>query len=168
MYIPVGCSSSPSLLGLGAPAAAAAAPPTGQTWRSYYYAGSQRVALRVEGDPDPAKNGVYSLHADHLGSASLATTSGGAVHSQQRYSPYGAPRWSSGALPTDYRFTGQRSDEATLGSLYDYGARRYSPVLGRFLSADTLVPSPGNPQSLNRYAYALNNPSCVTRCTSLG
>jgi len=31
-------------------------------------------------------------------------------------------------------------------------------VLGRFLSADTIVPSPGNPQSLNRYAYVNNNP----------
>jgi RHS repeat-associated protein len=100
------------------------------------------------------QGGVVSyLHADHLGSASLATTSGGAVHSQQRYLPYGAERWHTGTLPTDYRFTGQRSEEATLGSLYDYGARFYSPVLGRFLSADTIVPSPGNPQSLNRYSY---------------
>ncbi|HOV48078.1 MAG TPA: RHS repeat-associated core domain-containing protein [Anaerolineae bacterium] len=32
------------------------------------------------------------------------------------------------------------------------------PALGRFLQADTLVPNPGNPQSLNRYAYTLNNP----------
>jgi hypothetical protein len=31
-------------------------------------------------------------------------------------------------------------------------------VLGRFISADTIVPSPGNPQSLNRYAYTQNNP----------
>jgi hypothetical protein len=30
--------------------------------------------------------------------------------------------------------------------------------LGRFLSADTIVPSPGNPQSLNRYSYVLNAP----------
>ena len=71
--------------------------------------------------------GIYYLHADHLGSASLATTSGGAVHSQQRYYPYGAERWRSGTLPTDRRFTGQRSEEAMLGSLYDYGARFYSP-----------------------------------------
>ena len=34
----------------------------------------------------------------------------------------------------------------------------YSPVLGRFLSADTIVPSPGNPQDLNRYSYSRNNP----------
>ncbi len=61
-------------------------------------------------------------------------------------------------LPTDRKFIGQRSEEAGLGSLYGYGARFYSPALGRFLSADTIVPQPGNPQSLNRYPYVRNNP----------
>jgi len=42
--------------------------------------------------------------------------------------------------------------------LYYYGARWYDSSLGRFAQADTIVPSPGNPQSLNRYAYGLNNP----------
>ena len=51
---------------------------------------------------------------------------------------------------------GQRH-EAGLG-LYDYHARYYDPLIGRFISADTLVPSPGDPQSLNRYAYVQNNP----------
>jgi len=31
-------------------------------------------------------------------------------------------------------------------------------VLGRFLSPDTIVPEPGSPQALNRYAYVYNNP----------
>jgi RHS repeat-associated protein len=61
-------------------------------------------------------------------------------------------------LYTAYRFTGQRSEEANLGSLYDYGGRFYSPVFGRFLSADSIVPRPGDPQSLNRYSYVRNNP----------
>ncbi len=39
-----------------------------------------------------------------------------------------------------------------------YGARYDSLQVGRFLQADTLVPQPGDPQSLNRYAYTLNNP----------
>ncbi len=30
--------------------------------------------------------------------------------------------------------------------------------LGRFLQPDTIVPEPGNPQSLNRYTYVNNNP----------
>jgi hypothetical protein len=42
--------------------------------------------------------------------------------------------------------------------LYFYNARYYDPSLGRFLQADTIVPNPANPQSLNRYSYVLNSP----------
>jgi RHS repeat-associated protein len=42
--------------------------------------------------------------------------------------------------------------------IYDYGARFYSPKLGRFLSPDTIVPGAGNPQAFNRYSYVLGNP----------
>jgi len=101
--------------------------------KKYYAAAGRRVAMRSDGV-------VYYLHGDHLGSTSLVTTGAGAEVARQLYLPYGAPRWGSGTLPTDYRYTGQRSEEASLGSLYDYGARYYSPVLGRFLSADTMVP----------------------------
>ena len=59
-------------------------------------------------------------------------------------------------MPTDRQFTGQRR-ESSLG-FYDYVARQYDPALGRFLQADTIVPDPGNPQSLNRYSYTLGNP----------
>jgi hypothetical protein len=34
----------------------------------------------------------------------------------------------------------------------------YNADIGRFLSPDTIVPEPGNPQSLNRYSYVNNNP----------
>ena len=37
-------------------------------------------------------------------------------------------------------------------------ARYYMPEIGRFISADTIVPDPANPQSYNRYAYVLNSP----------
>jgi hypothetical protein len=33
-----------------------------------------------------------------------------------------------------------------------------SPYINRFVSADTIVPNPTNPQSLNRYSYVTNNP----------
>ena len=33
-----------------------------------------------------------------------------------------------------------------------------SPYINRFLSADTIVPNPTNPQHLNRYSYVTNNP----------
>jgi RHS repeat-associated protein len=59
-------------------------------------------------------------------------------------------------MPTDIGYTGQRLDNST-GLMY-YGARYYAQGLGRFISADTIVPGAGNPQAFNRYAYGLDNP----------
>ena len=75
--------------------------------------------------------------------------------------PFGEARPSNinvGTAPmlTDKLFTGQRL-VADLG-IYHYGARFYSPKLGRFLSADTMIFNPDNPQKFNRYSYAINNP----------
>jgi RHS repeat-associated protein len=58
-------------------------------------------------------------------------------------------------MPTDRKFTGQRLDQT---GLYYYGARYYDANIGRFISPDSIVPDPSNPQSLNRYSYCLNNP----------
>ena len=65
-------------------------------------------------------------------------------------------RAASGTTSTDYRYTGQRN-EAEIG-LYYYVVRFFDPALGRFISADTVVPEPGNPIDWDRYAYANNNP----------
>lgn len=43
-------------------------------------------------------------------------------------------------------------------SLINMNARLYDPVIGRFVSADTVIQDLYNPQSLNRYSYVLNNP----------
>jgi len=116
---------------------------------NYYYLGGQRVALRQGGT-------VYWLHADHLGSLSEVSTGSTSLYGRQRYYPYGQVRYLWGSLPTTYNYTGQRLDGDT-GLLY-YGARYYDPALMRFVQADTIVPEPGNPQALNRYAYVYNNP----------
>jgi RHS repeat-associated protein len=60
-----------------------------------------------------------------------------------------------GTLPTQRTFTGQYSDAT--GLMY-FNARYYSGALGRFVSADSIVPGAGEPQALNRYAFVLNNP----------
>jgi len=132
-------------------------PPSGQTWRSYYYAGTQRIAVRVEGDPTPANNGLFYLLSDHLGSTSVTTDASGNKVAELQYYPYGQTRYSWNTTPTSHRFTGQISDEDSTG-LYFFHARYYDSALGRFISADTIVPEPGNPQSLNRYTYSLSNP----------
>ena len=55
---------------------------------------------------------------------------------------------------TDFGYTGQKS----LMGLMDYHARFYDPGLARFISADSIVPNPGNSMSWDRFAYTLNNP----------
>lgn len=62
-------------------------------------------------------------------------------------------------MPTDFTFTGQRASlPAYVGSLMDYNARFYSPALGRFVSADSIVPSTSRSSALNRYSYVIGNP----------
>ena len=118
--------------------------------KHYYLVDGRPVAMRKDG-------ALYYLFGDHLGSTSLVVSAAtGEVVAQQRYLPFGSVRWRAGTLPTDRQYTGQRWD-ADLG-LYDYKARYYAPALGRFIQPDTIVPEPGNPQALNRYAYVLNNP----------
>jgi len=103
-------------------------------------------------------NTLYYLLKDHLGSASVVTDASGNIPSgsEQRYYPYGENRLTPGTMFTDILFTGQR--EITGLGIYHYGARFYSPKLGRFLSPDTIVPGMANPQALNRYSYVLGNP----------
>jgi RHS repeat-associated protein len=122
--------------------------------KTYYPAGG---AMRVT-VASPASNNIYYVLKDHLGSASVLTTNTGAVitGADIRYYPFGEARASTTPLLTDRLFTGQR--EITGLGIYHYGARFYSPKLGRFLSADSIVPGYANPQNLNRFTYALNNP----------
>jgi RHS repeat-associated protein len=103
----------------------------------------------------PTSSVLYFLHSDHLGSTSLTTDSSGNVVARQLYDAWGNIRYVTGTLPTDIAYTGQRLDAT--GLMY-FQARYYASSLGRFISADTIVPQPGNPQALNRYAYTVNNP----------
>jgi RHS repeat-associated protein len=61
----------------------------------------------------------------------------------------------TGTPPTDFNYTGQRLDDT--GLLY-YNARYYDPLLGRFISPDTLIPDPTNVFDYDRYMYGRGNP----------
>jgi RHS repeat-associated protein len=94
------------------------------------------------------------VHQNHLSSTSVMTDDTGDSMGAIKYLPFGECR-NSPPYPTDILFTGQRLDET---GLYYYNARYYDPTIGRFISADTIVPDPMNPQAFNRYSYCLNNP----------
>ena len=104
----------------------------------------------------------YLRHTDWLGSSRLATTWAHAVYSKEAYAPFGETYNEAGTA--DRSFTGQDQDVVT-GSggtgAYDFLYRKQDPSAGRWLSPDPSgwsATDPTNPQSLNRYAYALNNP----------
>lgn len=65
------------------------------------------------------------------------------------------------------KFTGKERDAET--GLDYFGARYMSSAQGRFTSPDPLLNSghPADPQSWNRYTYALNNPLKITDPTGL-
>ncbi|MBI2867252.1 MAG: hypothetical protein HYX97_02815 [Chloroflexi bacterium] len=115
---------------------------------TYYYLGSRLMALRKAST-------LEYIHQDHLTGTAASTDSSGATVSTIKYLPFGATRSSTGTLGTDRKFTGQRLDS---GGLYFYGARYYDAAIGRFVSADDVVPDYRDPQSLNRYSYTVNNP----------
>jgi RHS repeat-associated protein len=125
--------------------------------RTTYSLAGQTIATRVTGDPNSANNGLFYILSDHLGSTSLLTTSNGSVvpGSDTWYLPFGGYR---GATPTqtitDRDYTGQR-ENLEIGLLY-YNARYYAPNTNRWISPDSIVPDPTNPQSYNRYSYVRN------------
>jgi RHS repeat-associated protein len=76
---------------------------------------------------------------------------------RQWYHPYGVVRATAGGGvdATERSFTGQTADPT--GLLF-YQARYYDPTVRRFVSPDTVVPDPANPQHFDRYSYVTNNP----------
>ncbi len=114
---------------------------------------------------------TFWLVGDHLGTPRMVADRTGSLAGIKRhdYLPFGEELYAgTGGRTTTQgygaadnvrqKFTGyERDDETKL----DYAqARYYTNVQGRFTSIDPLPASakPGQPQSWNRYTYALNNP----------
>jgi RHS repeat-associated protein len=118
----------------------------------YIFAGSQLVA-RHRG----SVRTWYTL--DRLGSPRLLTRQDGRVAARENYAPYG--QTINGPETADtIGYTGRNSIGET--GLIDMLARAYDPALARMLSADSIIPNPADPQNLNRYTYADNNPVFYT------
>ena len=123
--------------------------PGGET-TSYIHAGGMRIASETS-----SGKLLYYL-PDHLGSTHVITDDTGALAELNEYTPYGSMSRHEGVEDVPQKFTGQRLDTET--SFYFYNARYYDAELGRFISADSVAQEPTDPQSLNRYSYARNNP----------
>ncbi len=100
--------------------------------------------------------GIYFFHPDYTGNISFVTDKDGAKVNQLYYKPYGEIAMQSGTDVNRYKYGSQENDGST-GLLY-FKARFYDPEIGRFISADTVVPDPTRSQALNRYMYVLGSP----------
>ena len=131
---------------------------------SKYHVGGEVVAFR-EGNATPPVTLLWS-HPDQVASTHKTVSAGTppALFSENRYMPFGEDRYSTAAQSRTKRlYTGQHLEDGIQGyedelGLYYYNARYYDPQLSRFISPDDLVPDPSDPQDLNRYSYAKNNP----------
>jgi hypothetical protein len=56
----------------------------------------------------PPRGPSFDRLRTSLGSTSLTTDENGGLIAEARYEPFGGERWSSGSLPTDFTYSGQR------------------------------------------------------------
>jgi RHS repeat-associated protein len=116
------------------------------------------------------------VHTDHLTGSNVVTSSTGTVDELMDYYPYGGIRidQKAGTYGVREKYAGHDFDQAT--GLSYMGARYYDAAIGRFLSQDPAFLAVGdrgalsaavkisqeaylaNPQHLNSYSYAFNNP----------
>ncbi|HEX3810303.1 MAG TPA: FG-GAP-like repeat-containing protein [Rhizomicrobium sp.] len=136
------------------------------TWQDYLIVpgqglfGVRKDALGVT--PEVTVNYIVS---DPLQSVSILTDDAGHIAERLSYDAWGARRNPDGtaASPacsltssTTRGYTSQEMMDSLC--LINMNARIYDPTIGRFMSADTVIPNPMNGQSFNRYSYVNNNP----------
>ena len=142
---------------------------TGAAMPSFY--GQFNAQLTLPGGSrvyyDWGSNQTWFYHVNALGSTTQETDYGGAtVRQDVLYYPWGQSWVKTGLEYFDERFASQGEPMPENG-LYPTDFRPFSPALGRWFTPDPLAGDISNPQSLNRYAYALNNPTTLTDPTGL-
>jgi RHS repeat-associated protein len=122
----------------------------GTAGSDFVYYGTQRIARR-----DSTGTVSYYL-GDRLGSPHLILDATGAVQRTALYGPYGMQLAATGTVTDPF---GQAGDYHDPSGLYKRGVRYQAARTTQFTSPD---PSgnlnPTNPQTLNRYAYAGDDP----------
>ena len=125
------------------------------------------VTLKDDTQPDVESETSY-LHVDRMGSVVMVTDTLGKMQTKTVFDTWGLRRSSRHAAVDDPFALALRHSATDRGytqhqmlddvGLIHMNARLYDPVLARFISADSVAPSPGFSQGLNRYSYVYNNP----------
>src|SRR5215475_13629792 len=138
-------------------------------WTNYVYFNGKRVARNDS-------SGASYYFSDHLNTASVITDSAGNIKAESDYYPWGGELQFVNNDSNHYKFGSKERDNET--GLDFFEARYFSSTQGRFTSPDEFAGGPDelynfadnasdnptfyadltNPQSLNKYQYAYNNP----------
>jgi len=127
---------------------------SGNTQNEYIYFSGRHAARR-----DSSGN-VYYCFLDQIGTSHLIANASGAVCYDADYTPFGQELAYTTSCAQKYKFTGLELDSET-GNDHAW-FRNYGWNVGRWLSPDTVGGDVTNPQSLDRYTYALDNPTTLT------
>jgi RHS repeat-associated protein len=131
--------------------------PSTCTWKATGAGGSTTQTETMTTVAAPVVDSVTYFHNDIAGTPQLATNASGALVWKENYLPYGQRQAQAPASAGNKLwYTGKPHEEDT-GLTY-MGARYYMPLVGRFTGMDPVDIVPGQPHSLNRYAYGNNNP----------
>ncbi|MFQ3246976.1 MAG: RHS repeat-associated protein [Arenicella sp.] len=134
--------------------------------RYHIKAGSH--AIQIERKDGQSLDDPKYMLSDNLGSTNVIINKFGKVEQRLEFDPWGMRTTASPLLSgeiiendsvndvTTRGYTGHEMDDEV--GLINMNARIYDPYLGRFLSADPVLPDAGDMQQFNRYSYVTNNP----------
>ena len=119
-----------------------------------YENGTQKLLLTEEGYINLNSPTTYYYYLkDHQGNNRVVVNSNGTVMETNHYYPFGSTFATSNVQP--YKYNGKELDTKNGLNWYDYGARHYDAVLGRWHVVDPLAEKY---YSTSPYTYCLNNP----------
>ncbi|MFI1376104.1 RHS repeat domain-containing protein [Streptomyces longwoodensis] len=132
----------------------------GTTWAQRYYGlNGNNTALRT--NQSGTQKLSYLTGDDHNTSSLALNRDAGQTFTKRYTTPFGADRGTPlyGPWPDDKGFLGKTRDTTT--GLTHLDAREYDTAIGQFISVDPIL-SADQPQSLNGYSYANNNPTTAS------
>jgi len=118
--------------------------------------------VQIERLDGSSTDDVKYMLTDNLGSTNILLNASAVVVQELEFDPWGMRTTETGQTGgnvngiTNRGYTGHETDDEV--GLVNMNARIYDPYLGRFLSADPLLPDAGDMQAYNRYSYVYNNP----------
>jgi RHS repeat-associated protein len=106
--------------------------------------------------------GTLYFHRDWIESTAVTTSAAGALSTRMAYVPYGGIYEPGVSGPDDFRLKFQQKELDEDIDLYYFDARYYDAATGRFITPDSQLGSDlTDIDTLNRFAFALNNPATL-------